>query len=67
MTAVTVTIRNCVDTEKFFATLDLIEAQPELAVWESIPLARHGLNRRAAASHLNAPRSSTKHGGSNDH
>ena len=34
MTAVTVTIRNGVDTEKLFATLGLIEAQPEAAVWE---------------------------------
>ena len=34
MTAATVTIRNGVDTEKLFATLGLIEAQPELAVWE---------------------------------
>jgi uncharacterized OsmC-like protein len=31
MTAVTDTIRNGVDTEKMFATLDLIKAQPELA------------------------------------
>jgi uncharacterized OsmC-like protein len=31
MTAVTDTIRNGVDTEKLFATLDLIKAQPELA------------------------------------
>ena len=31
MSAVTDTIRNGVDTEKMFATLDLIKAQPELA------------------------------------
>ena len=31
MTAVTDTLRNGVDTEKMFATLDLIKAQPELA------------------------------------
>ena len=31
MTVVTDTIRNSVDTEKMFATLDLIKAQPELA------------------------------------
>jgi uncharacterized OsmC-like protein len=31
MSAVTGTIRNGVDTEKLFATLDLIKAQPELA------------------------------------
>ena len=31
MTVVTDTIRNGVDTEKMFATLDLIKAQPELA------------------------------------
>ena len=31
MTAVTDTSRNGVDTEKMFATLDLIRAQPELA------------------------------------
>ena len=31
MTAVTNTIRNGVDTEKLFATLDLIKEQPELA------------------------------------
>ena len=31
MTLVTDTIRNGVDTEKMFATLDLIKEQPELA------------------------------------
>ena len=31
MTVATTTIRNGVDTEKMFATLDLIKAQPELA------------------------------------
>ena len=31
MSAVTDTFRNGVDTEKMFATLDLIKAQPELA------------------------------------
>jgi uncharacterized OsmC-like protein len=31
MTAVTDTVRNGVDTERMFATLDLIKAQPELA------------------------------------
>ena len=31
MSAVTHTIRNGVDTEQMFATLDLIKAQPELA------------------------------------
>ena len=31
MSVVTDTIRNGVDTEKMFATLDLIKAQPELA------------------------------------
>jgi hypothetical protein len=31
VTVVTDTIRNGVDTEKMFATLDLIKAQPELA------------------------------------
>ena len=34
MTAVTDTIRNGVDTEKLFATLDLIKAQPELASFQ---------------------------------
>src|SRR5205085_7184703 len=34
MTAVTDTIRNGVDTEKMFATLDLIKAQPELAKFQ---------------------------------
>jgi hypothetical protein len=31
LSAVTDTIRNGVDTEQMFATLDLIKAQPELA------------------------------------
>ena len=31
MSAVTNTVRNGVDTEQMFATLDLIKAQPELA------------------------------------
>src|SRR5215216_4031949 len=34
VTAVTQTIRNGVDTEKMFATLDLIKAQPELAKFQ---------------------------------
>ena len=34
MTAVTDTLRNGVDTEKMFATLDLIKAQPELAKFQ---------------------------------
>ena len=34
MSAVTDTIRNGVDTEKMFATLDLIKAQPELAKFQ---------------------------------
>jgi len=34
VTAVTETIRNGVDTEKMFATLDLIKAQPELAKFQ---------------------------------
>ena len=34
MTAVTQTIRNGVDTEKMFATLDLIKDQPELAKFQ---------------------------------
>ena len=34
MTVVTDTIRNGVDTEKMFATLDLIKAQPELAKFQ---------------------------------
>jgi organic hydroperoxide reductase OsmC/OhrA len=34
MSAVTHTIRNGVDTEKMFATLDLIKAQPELAKFQ---------------------------------
>ena len=34
MTAVTDTIRNGVDTDKMFATLDLIKAQPELAKFQ---------------------------------
>ena len=34
MTAVTDTIRNGVDTERLFATLDLIKAQPELAKFQ---------------------------------
>src|SRR5205809_7852998 len=34
MTAVTETIRNGVDTEKMFATLDLIKGQPELAKFQ---------------------------------
>jgi uncharacterized OsmC-like protein len=34
MTVVTDTIRNGVDTEKLFATLDLIKAQPELAKFQ---------------------------------
>jgi uncharacterized OsmC-like protein len=34
MTTVTDTIRNGVDTEKLFATLDLIKAQPELAKFQ---------------------------------
>jgi uncharacterized OsmC-like protein len=34
MTLVTDTVRNGVDTEKMFATLDLIEAQPELAQFQ---------------------------------
>jgi uncharacterized OsmC-like protein len=34
MTAVTETIRNGVDTEKMFGTLDLIKAQPELAKFQ---------------------------------
>ena len=34
MTAVTDTIRNGVDTEKMFATLDLIKDQPELAKFQ---------------------------------
>ena len=34
MTAVADTIRNGVDTEKMFATLDLIKAQPELAKFQ---------------------------------
>jgi hypothetical protein len=34
MTQVAETIRNGVDTEKMFATLDLIKAQPELAKFQ---------------------------------
>jgi hypothetical protein len=34
MSAVTDTIRNGVDTDKMFATLDLIKAQPELAKFQ---------------------------------
>ena len=34
MSAVTDTIRNGVDTEKLFATLDLIKEQPELAKFQ---------------------------------
>ena len=34
MTVVTDTIRNGVDTEKLFATLDLIKEQPELAKFQ---------------------------------
>jgi predicted peroxiredoxin len=34
VTQVTDTIRNGVDTEEVFATLDLIKAQPELATFE---------------------------------
>ena len=34
MSTVTDTIRNGVDTEKMFATLDLIKAQPELAKFQ---------------------------------
>jgi uncharacterized OsmC-like protein len=34
MSPVTAAIRNGVDTEKLFATLDLIEAQPELAMFQ---------------------------------
>ena len=34
MSAVTDTIRNGVDTQKLFATLDLIKAQPELAKFQ---------------------------------
>src|SRR5215217_3924474 len=34
MTVITDTIRNGVDTEQLFATLDLIEAQPELAKFQ---------------------------------
>ena len=34
MSAVTHTIRNGVDTETMFATLDLIKAQPELAKFQ---------------------------------
>ena len=34
MTVITDTIRNGVDTEKLFATLDLIKAQPELAKFQ---------------------------------
>ena len=34
MTVVTQAIRNGVDTEKMFATLDLIKAQPELAKFQ---------------------------------
>ncbi len=34
MSAVTHTIRNGVDTEKMFATLDLIKARPELAKFQ---------------------------------
>ncbi len=34
MSVVTNTIRNGVDTEKMFATLDLIKAQPELAKFQ---------------------------------
>ena len=34
MSAVTHTIRNGVDTEKMFNTLDLIKAQPELAQFQ---------------------------------
>ena len=44
MTAVTDTIRNGVDTEQMFATLDLIKAQPELG---EVPVPRHQpLDRR---------------------
>ena len=34
MTAVTKTIRNGVDTEQLFSTLDLIKDQPELAKFQ---------------------------------
>ena len=34
MTVITDTFRNGVDTEKMFATLDLIKAQPELAKFQ---------------------------------
>ena len=37
MTAVTDTIRNGVDTEQLFSTLDLIKDQPELASSSSAP------------------------------
>ena len=44
MTAVTDTIRNGVDTEQLFSTLDLIKDQPELA---PLPVPRHQpLDRR---------------------
>jgi uncharacterized OsmC-like protein len=46
MSAVTGTIRNGVDTEKMFATLDLIKAQPELARFQF-----RATNRWIAGSH----------------
>ena len=46
MSVVTHTIRNGVDTEKMFATLDLIKAQPELAKFQF--RATQPLDRRVA-------------------
>jgi hypothetical protein len=42
MSAVTDTMRNGVDTEKLFATLDLIKQQPELARRSSSSARRAG-------------------------
>ena len=50
MTVITDTFRNGVDTEKMFATLDLIKAQPELAKFQF-----RATNRWINGSHNRSP------------